>query len=54
MYRLTLTWALLTMQLVGPFSDPGDSFFTVEAYKGAFAPGVERWTAGWTRLEKEL
>jgi hypothetical protein len=40
--------------VMGPFSDPGDSFFTVESYKGAFAPGVERWTAGWTRLEKEL
>jgi hypothetical protein len=38
----------------GPFSDPGDAWFTVESYKGAFAPGVDRWTAGWSRLEKEL
>ena len=38
----------------GPFSTSGDAFFTNTNYKGAFAPGADRWTKGWTRLEDEL
>ncbi|MBK8492869.1 MAG: hypothetical protein IPL49_18780 [Saprospirales bacterium] len=38
----------------GPFSTTTDAFFTNTTYKGAFAPGVDRWTKGWARLEDEL
>jgi len=40
--------------VTGPFSAPADAFFTNTNFKGAFEPGVERWTKGWTRLEDAL
>ncbi|MCB0551969.1 MAG: carboxypeptidase regulatory-like domain-containing protein [Phaeodactylibacter sp.] len=33
---------------------PSDGFFENAPYKGAFAPGVDTWIQGWTRIADEL